>query len=230
MFGTQHVRTAVTDYEYSEPLEGDERTERLLNPEARNGFFETEDRPRRDSAWTALFLLSNALLVLGGIVSFFTRCRPRSTTKPPTPLTSVPAAFAPCSLDAAWILTMLLVSLRDKEFFKHVDDAYLAVGAHCSPGRDLLDEADIDTVSAGTVLGIVSVSLTGSVAMGSVYLLLLRRQAMVSVLVAVYSASALFFFNGITMFINSSAGQEDRLYAYVQLFFGIIFFVFPCLA
>lgn len=49
------------------------RTERLLDRTLRNGYVETEERPRRDSAWTIAYVFTNALLVVGGIVAFVGR-------------------------------------------------------------------------------------------------------------------------------------------------------------
>ena len=46
------------------------RTERLLDRSLRIGYVETDERPRRDSAWTTAYILTNALLVVGGIVAF----------------------------------------------------------------------------------------------------------------------------------------------------------------
>lgn len=67
-----HVGTAVV-VDHEEDREA-EREARLLEPALRNGYFETENRPRRDAAWGTTYTALSAVLLVGGVVSFFTRC------------------------------------------------------------------------------------------------------------------------------------------------------------
>jgi len=66
-----HVGTAVV-VDHEEDREA-EREARLLEPALRNGYFETENRPRRDAAWGTTYTALSAVLLVGGVVSFFTR-------------------------------------------------------------------------------------------------------------------------------------------------------------
>uniref|UniRef100_A0A6U1HQ90 Choline transporter-like protein n=1 Tax=Tetraselmis chuii TaxID=63592 RepID=A0A6U1HQ90_9CHLO len=69
MASYQHVGTAVV----VETAGEEERGARLLEPSLRNGYFETENRPKRDVAWSKAYAVLSVLMLLGGVVSFFTR-------------------------------------------------------------------------------------------------------------------------------------------------------------
>jgi len=47
----------------------DDRSLRLLDPELRNGYFETEDRPARDGGWKLAYVLANLLVIAGGVAA-----------------------------------------------------------------------------------------------------------------------------------------------------------------
>jgi hypothetical protein len=69
MASYQHVGTAVV----VETAGEEDRGARLLEPSLRNGYFETENRPKRDVAWSKAYAVLSVLMLLGGVVSFFTR-------------------------------------------------------------------------------------------------------------------------------------------------------------
>jgi len=63
--------TSVTQYVEHETE--DEAMERLLDPESRNGYFETEDRPTRDARWGITYIAANVLVLVFGVGSIVSR-------------------------------------------------------------------------------------------------------------------------------------------------------------
>jgi len=65
--------TVTTVAEYVQHENEDEAMERLLDPESRNGYFETEDRPKRDTRWGTTYIVANVLVLVFGVGSIINR-------------------------------------------------------------------------------------------------------------------------------------------------------------
>ena len=77
------VTTVTTRYDssYAGEEHEDEAMERLLDPESRNGYFETEDRPTQDSRWGTAYIVANVLVLVcgfGAILGRYSSSRPLS--------------------------------------------------------------------------------------------------------------------------------------------------------
>lgn len=69
----QPLAAAVSVRQYEVMPSEDERTARLMQPELRNGYFETQSRPARDRSWSWAFLIANLVVLCGGIAAFVRR-------------------------------------------------------------------------------------------------------------------------------------------------------------